>query len=500
MKTTFSRAEPSSWKGDALVLGLHASDLTSQSPARALDTTTGGLLTEALRGDDFSAREGESFLLHAPPGLSVRKLLIVGLGSPDTISPETARRFCGTAARALAACDVKRVGVLVPENLFTAQAVQAGVEGFLIGPGGIDAFQTDNGKKRGQDTYRGPFTALTFLVPAPAPQAVRRAAECGAIVAEGMIEARRLVNEPGNIMTPVRLAAEARRLGRAAGVPVTTWGRRQIEEKGFGGLLAVTAGSRLEPRFIIMSYTPPGQRSPRSPLALVGKGITFDSGGISIKPGKGMEEMKADMAGAAAVIGAMSAIGRLQPPQPVLGIVPTCENMPSGSATRPGDVIRTFSGRTVEVLNTDAEGRLILADALGWVLTRKPAAIVDIATLTGSCVVSLGHVYAGLMTNDEEWAGTVRSHALAQGEKVWQLPMDSEYDELVKSDIADVRNTGKDHPGAITAAKLLEQFVGDVPWVHLDIAGMEWIKTKKAWIGAGPTAFGVRTFVSLAMR
>jgi leucyl aminopeptidase len=212
-----------------------------------------------------------------------------------------------------------------------------------------------------------------------------------------------------------------------------------------------------------------------------------------------MEEMKADMAGAAAVIGAMSVIGRLKPDRPVTGIVPACENMPSGSATRPGDVIKTYSGKTIEVINTDAEGRLILADALAFALEEKPSAIVDVATLTGACIVALGHVYAGLMGNDSDWVEKVRATAAEHGEKAWPLPMDPEYDQLVKSEIADVRNTGKDSPGAITAAKLLEKFTGDTPWAHLDIAGMDWRKEATSWIGAGPTGYGVRTLVALAL-
>jgi leucyl aminopeptidase len=408
------------------------------------------------------------------------------------------RRFCGTASRALLRIGVKTVGVIVPAAHASAGGVEAGVEGFLAGPGGIDAHRT--GEKRRPDPYRGEYSSLTLFLPDRITSGLRSAVRRGEIVAEAMILTRRLTNEPGNLMTPARLATEARRAGRAAGVSVTVWERRQIEEHGLGGLLAVTAGSALPPRFIIMRYTPEGGRGKNAPLVLVGKGITFDSGGISIKPGKGMEEMKADMAGAAAVIGALSAIGRLQPRGAVIGVIPACENMPSGSATRPGDVITAYGGTTIEVVNTDAEGRLILADALAWAREQEPSAIVDIATLTGSCVVSLGHIYAGLMANDEAWARVVRETALAQGEKVWQLPMDPEYDELVKSDIADIRNTGTDHPGTITAAKLLERFTGEVPWVHLDIAGMEWRKDARPWVGAGPTAFGVRTFVALALR
>jgi leucyl aminopeptidase len=315
-----------------------------------------------------------------------------------------------------------------------------------------------------------------------------------------MLLARRLVNTPGNLMTPVIMAGEARRACRAAGISCTVIAEKQIRERGFHGMIAVSQGSVNPPRLVIMRYRPEGSAASKPPLALVGKGITFDSGGISIKPSKGMEEMKADMAGAAAVIGAMTAIGRLKPSRPVIGITPLCENMPSGSATRPGDVISTYAGKTIEVVNTDAEGRLILADALAYAVEQKPEGIVDIATLTGACVAALGHVYAGLAGNDPDWIGAVSRSAAASGEKVWEMPMDSAYDELVESEVADVRNTGKEHPGMITAAKLLEKFVGDTPWAHLDIAGVEWQKGSRPWAGPGPTAFGVRLFVDLALR
>ena len=499
MKITLSRTLPVAFKGDALAVGVFKPAETDAPIVRELDSATAGLIAEAFAGGEFSAKEGELLLLHRPQGLGVRRLLIAGLGEARESQQETLRRLGGMTARGLRKQGVKTVAVALPENITDPAGVQACVEGFAVGPGGIDAYKTDekNGRK---DPYRGEYSRLVLLCPGGISQAMRGAAKRGEAVAEGIILARRLVNTPGNLMTPVALASEARKACRAADIAVTVLNQKQLRDRGFGGILAVSSGSTNPPRFIVLRYNPEaaGKRK-NPPLALVGKGITFDSGGISLKPVANMEEMKADMAGAAAVIGAMAVIGRLKPARPVIGIVPASENMPSGSAVKPGDVITTYSGKTIEVVNTDAEGRLVLADALAYALEAKPEAIVDAATLTGACVVALGHVYAGLMGNNDEWVDVVRRTAAAHGEKAWPLPMDSEYDSLVNSDIADVRNTGKDSPGAITAAKLLEKFVGDTPWAHLDIAGMEWRKEAAAWIGAGPTGYGVRTFVALAL-
>ncbi|MCK4772254.1 MAG: leucyl aminopeptidase [Candidatus Latescibacteria bacterium] len=498
MKITLSRTTPATCKDDALAVGVFEPAAVDTPHLRELDSITGGLVSDAMAGPEFSAKEGELLLLHRPQGLGVRRLLIAGLGKKEEYSQETCRRLGGMASRRLRKQGMKTVAVALPGEVTDSAGIQACVEGFLIGPGDIDAYKTEQKTKK-KDPYRGEYTRLILLCPGPITQSMRDAARRGEVVADGMILVRRLVNTPSNLMTPVVLAAEARRACRPAGVSVTVLNEKQLRDRGFGGVLAVSGGSSNPPRFIVMRYRPEGERKRKKPpLALVGKGITFDSGGISLKPVANMEEMKADMAGAAAVIGAMAAIGHLKPSRPVIGIVPACENMPSGRAVKPGDVIKTYSGKTIEVLNTDAEGRLILADGLAYALEQKPAAIVDVATLTGACVVALGHVYAGLMGNDDEWVKTVRETAAAHGEKAWPLPMDREYNELVKSDIADVRNTGKDSPGAITAAKLLEKFAGNTPWAHLDIAGMEWRKEATAWIGSGPTGYGVRTFVALA--
>ncbi len=499
MRITFSRTDPVRWPGDALVLGLFEGSSGDDPLFQRFDAATGGALTRAVRAEAFTAESGSTLLLPTSDGLAAERLLLVGLGARGGQDPTAGRRLGGTAARRLLKREVGSVGILPVAGSAEPAMVSAIADGFLNGAAGIDAFKTGPEKRR--DPYGCPYRSLSLLAGDRVTRAHREAVRRAEAMAVGLSLARRLVNTPANRMTPRQLASEARRAGRASGVRVEVWDEARIRREGMGALLAVSAGSSETPRFIVMRYRPEDPRAAASPpLALVGKGITFDTGGISIKPAKGMEEMKADMAGAAAVIGALTAIGLLRPEQTVLGVVPTCENMPSGSATRPGDVIETWSGQTIEVLNTDAEGRLVLADALAWTAARKPAAMVDIATLTGACVVALGHVYAGLMGNDEAWVERVRSTAAEEGEKLWPLPMDPEYDELVASDIADVRNTGKDQPGVITAAKLLERFVGEVPWAHLDIAGTEWRKESKPWTGAGPTGFGVRTFVGLALR
>ncbi len=499
MKTILSRTSTTEFRGEALVIGVFESETTASPHLSSIDSVTDGLLAGAMTREGFTGRKGETLLIHAPRGMDVSLLLLTGLGPAGTADRETGRMLGGTAARRLRKSGIKVVAIEIREEGADREGIRAVVEGFVTGGGGIDAYKT--AKKSRRDPYRAPYTGLTLLCPGSVTKAMRAGVATGSVVADAMLLTRRLVNTPANLMTPVIMAGEARRACRASGVSCTVLNEKQLRERGFNGLLAVNQGSANPPRMVVMRYRPAEARAAsKPPLALVGKGITFDSGGISIKPAKGMGEMKADMAGAAAVIGAMSAIGRLQPSRPVIGITPLCENMPSGSAIRPGDVITSYAGKTIEVVNTDAEGRLILADGLAYAVEQEPEGIVDIATLTGACVTALGHVYAGLAGNDPGWIDTVVSTSRASGEKVWQMPMDSDYDALVESEIADVRNTGKEAPGMITAAKLLEKFVGNTPWVHLDIAGVEWQKESRPWSGPGPTAFGVRLFVDLALR
>jgi leucyl aminopeptidase len=316
-------------------------------------------------------------------------------------------------------------------------------------------------------------------------------------VAEATNAARDLVNEPGNTHTPTELARRARAMTRGARIRCRVLGPRELRRLGARALLAVARGSQEPPRLIILEYRGGRRRGPH--LGLVGKGITFDSGGISIKPAENMEAMKGDMAGAAAVLAATRAIALLHLPIHVTAIIPATENLPSGTALKPGDIIRAMSGKTIEVINTDAEGRLVLADALHYARARKASHLVDVATLTGACVVALGTVNSGAFTNNQALLDTVVAAGKTAGERIWPLPMDAEYDELIKSDIAEIKNTGGRKGGAITGAKFLQNFVGDTPWVHLDIAGTFETDKEKGYLAKGGTGVMVRTLVNLAV-
>jgi leucyl aminopeptidase len=315
-------------------------------------------------------------------------------------------------------------------------------------------------------------------------------------LAEAANFCRDLANEPSNVLTPTELAQRATSWAQDAGLECDVFDKAWMEERKMGALLGVAQGSEQPPKFIVLRYKGGGTTH----LALVGKGITFDTGGISIKPAAGMEEMKGDMSGAAAVIAAMGAIARLKPAIDVTAVAPCTENMPSGTAIKPGDVLYAMTGTTIEVLNTDAEGRLILADGLGYAVEQQPDAIVDVATLTGAISMALGNVAMGAMTNNSSLYGKVRGAAEAAGEKVWELPMFDEYKEQIKSDVADIKNTGGRGAGSITAAFFLKEFVRDIPWVHLDIAGVDFYEKEKGVTVKGASGIPVRTLVNLALQ
>jgi leucyl aminopeptidase len=418
----------------------------------------------------------------------------MGLGKPEELTLDRVRVVAAEAARALRKIGVRRLCTIVhgagTGGLDPAQATQALVEGTLLGLYRFLEYKKNNDHAKaidrvtivGQDPKRLRTTAT----------AVRR----GRILAEAANAARDLVNEPGNALTPAELARRAQAMARAARVRCEVFGPRELRRLGAGGLLGVARGSQEPPRLIVLTYR--GRRDGPH-LGMVGKGVTFDSGGISIKPAENMEAMKGDMAGAAAATAAICAIARLGLPIRVTTVVPATENLPSGTALKPGDILRAMSGKTIEVINTDAEGRLILADALAFARKRGVTHLVDAATLTGACVVALGTINSGAFTNNQAWLETVLAAGRAAGEKIWPMPMDVEYDELIKSDIAEIKNTGGRKGGAITAAKFLQQFVGDTPWVHLDIAGTSESDKEKGYQIKGATGVMARTFTHLAM-
>ena len=362
--------------------------------------------------------------------------------------------------------------------------MQAAAEGLMLGDFSYDALRAE--KTRFGRT--APSLALIWSEEAAA--GAEAAASTGRTIADAQNFARDLVSRPGNVATPVRLAEEAEALGER-GIAVQAWSAEKLREEGFGALLAVSKGSAEPPRFIILEHRGEGG----SPIVLVGKGITFDSGGISLKPSKGMEEMKYDMAGAAAVLGAIRALSDLGTSRRVVALIPTAENLPSGNAVKPGDVIRGVSGRSIEIVNTDAEGRLVLSDALSYATRLGPSAIVDVATLTGGCVVALGRHAAGLMSNDDELARALEEASIRSGERVWRLPLWPEYGKQLESDIADIKNSGGREASPITAGYFLKEFVENVPWAHLDIAGTAWADEARAHQPKGATGAGVRLLV-----
>jgi leucyl aminopeptidase len=395
--------------------------------------------------------------------------------------------------RTLKSKGVRSIALLL-EQPNTAEAV---VEGALLGAWEADKYKSDlkkNDKK---------IETFTLAVPGPLSQddaeALNRSLECGRVIAEGQNLARALVNEPANKLFPADLMEAARQMANDSSLPCEVLDREAMAKLGMGALLGVAQGSANPPFLVVIQYVPEAPGNSKDHLALVGKGVTFDTGGLSIKPSESMERMKYDMAGAAAVIGAMQAIAKLKPAIPVTAYIPTVENMINGKAQRPGDIITALSGKTIEVLNTDAEGRLILADALTYANRQGVTHIVDAATLTGAIGVALGHHNIGAFTNDEPLLTRFLAAAKTAGEKTWQLPMDEEYKEYLKSAFADLPNVGGRYGGSISAAWFLREFADPTPWVHLDIAATAWLDDGKPWLSKGPSGVAVRSFVQLAM-
>lgn len=466
---------------DALVIGLH-SESPPSGPAAEFDRTSGGLLARLIESKEITGKKCETVTLLAPPGVKAAQVVVAGLGAKEGLDRGAAYRAAAAAAKSIAGKQRSRVVFALADN-WAGDLVEAGVCGSLVGCVGQDLYRT---KKN-----RFPISEVVWAT------SDAQAAGRGAILGEAVNLTRRLVNEPPSEIYPESFAAEAVRVAEACGMAVEVWDQARLEAERCGSLLAVAKGSDRPPRLVILKYSGGPAGSP--PLAIVGKGVTFDSGGLSIKPTDGMKTMKCDMAGAATMLGALQAIAQLKLPVNVVGLAGLVENMLSGSSYKLGDVLRARSGKTIEVLNTDAEGRLVLADVLDVALQQQPAKIVDLATLTGACVVALGNDVAGAMTNDQAWCNAVKAAADKCGELLWQLPMFPEFGEQIRSEVADIKNVGDGRfGGAITAAKFLEEFVAGKPWVHLDIAGPAFLESSKSWLDAGGTGYGVRTLVELA--
>ena len=458
-----------------------------------LDRLAGGALKRAVAAGDFRGREGDRVPAYGGGPRGPQRVLYLGVGASRALTPEKLRVAAGKAVRAAeryrTASLALFLGGLDPDTV-GAQGFQAAAEGLVLASWRFDELRSAPARQSAPEAgaeARGdepPPPVTSAVLAAPASTELERGVRIGHAFATGENAARTLQARPGNIATPSHLAAEAQRIADEAGLDVEVLGPGEMVAEGMEALLAVSRGSDEEPRLIVLRHL--GGAPGDAPLVLVGKGLTFDAGGISIKPAKGMENMKYDMSGGAAVLGAMHAIGRLGVGANVMGVIPSSENLLNGSATKPGDVIGSRAGKSIEVINTDAEGRLILADALNYANDWHPAAIVDCATLTGACVIALGHHRSALLGNDDELMAELRRAGERAAEPCWPLPLDAWYREQLKSRVADLKNVGGRPAGTITAACFLSEFAGETPWAHLDIAGTAYGKTTKPYLRDGP--------------
>jgi leucyl aminopeptidase len=460
------------------------------SVVAGLDGATGGEVARALESKEFQGKAFDLFVTPVTPGAwRARRVALIGGGLGER-GPELIRKMATAAGLAARARRVARAAFGVRGNGTSAELAQAAIEGLTLAEFNAGTYKT------GEPAPPAP-PAWTVVVTDPNDAAAAAAVARGRVLGECSNLARELANEPGNTLTPREFARRAAALGAEVGVKTEILDENQIENLGMGMLLGVARGSAEPPRVIVFRWEPAG--APASPvLGLVGKGITFDTGGISIKPADRMELMKDDMSGGAAVACAMRAIALLKAPLRVIGVVPTTENMPGGRAIKPGDILKSAAGKTVEVINTDAEGRLILGDGLWYARQLGATHLVDVATLTGAVVVALGKVTTGLFGNNEAWMETVRRVANGAGDRAWPMPLFDEYREQIKSEIADMMNTGGRAAGSITAAMFLKEFVDGVPWAHLDIAGTAWAEESKPYLPKGPSGVAVRTLAALA--
>ncbi len=482
-ETTVVRAAPAGHQTPFLAIAAPRGGLP---PSLAdLDRTAGGALRRVFDAGDFSGKRDETALVY--PSGTADRILLVGLGKPEEIGRGSLRRAAAIAAKRMRSVGVARGAFhLPPESLGgvpAADAAQVAAEGLAQGVWQFTEM------KRPPEEKKPALEQIELLAPTDT-EAFEQGHRIGAALGAGQTLARSIQVLPGNVCTPTYLGRVAEELGARHGIGVTVLDKAAIVRERMGALLAVAQGSAEEPRFIILEY----DGGAGSPAVLVGKGVTFDTGGISIKPAQNMEDMKYDMSGAAAVLGTFEMLGRLRPAVRVVGLIPSTENMPSGTAVRPGDVITSHLGKTIEVINTDAEGRLILCDALSWARRYQPAAVLDIATLTGAMVVALGHTATGVMGTDDGLVEEVRRAGERSGERVWPLPLWDDYRDLMKSDIADVKNASGRPAGSISAGWFLREFVDGFPWAHLDIAGTAYSDREDATRVKGPTGIGVRLF------
>lgn len=477
---------------DVVALLLFEGETSLKHEAAWFDKALHGAIVDLMRTGEFEGKCGDALLVHSQAKVPAKRVLLLGLGKRRDFRLDVLRQAMGYAAKrvrqAKAGSFFATMPALLPRGSNAVEAAQAMTEGAVLASYQFNEYRSDaNGKNKSEGV------TLTLLVPdkgklKQVAEGVRR----GTATAEAACFTRDLCNHPANVMTPPRVAEEAKAIAKETGVGLKILEKQDIEELGMGALLGVGRGSHEPPKFIILEYKGPKTGKDSKPTVLVGKTITFDTGGISLKPSENMEQMKADMTGGAEVLASVRAAARLKLPLHLVGILPVAENMPGGGAMKPGDIVKTLSGKTVEVQNTDAEGRLILADALSYAARLNPSAVIDVATLTGACVVALGQFAIGMFGTNDALKRRVQAAGQKAGERVWEMPLWDDYFEQLRSDVADMRNIGGRGGGMITAALFLSKFAEGYPWVHLDIASTDWSERERAYLPKGPTGVGTR--------
>jgi len=482
-------------EADAIIVNHFEGMASPEGETAAVDRALDGAISQLIKRGEIKGKKNEITMVHSFGKLPAARVAVVGLGKPSELSVSKVRGAVAEACRWLRAREINTIATVAQganiNDISPVDAAQAIVEGALLGTYTFRRHMTKEEDKPGE------IKQLSIVGADGLKAQLEAGVNRGQITSEATNLARDMVNEPANYMTPTDMAELATKLAKSHGMEITVIDLEQMKELGMGGLLGVSQGSRQPPKFIVLNYR--GGASKEPDIALVGKGITFDSGGISIKPSEKLEEMKGDMAGGAAVMGAMSAIARLKPKINAMALIPATENLPDGNALKPGDVLTAMNGKTMEIISTDAEGRLILADALSYARKQGAKKIVDAATLTGACRIALGDICTGAFGNNQELVDRVIAAGREAGELIWQMPMYDEYAEQNKSDVADIKNVGGRLAGAITAAKFLAEFVNDAPWVHLDIAGTSLTDKERGHQIKGATGVPVRTLVNLVI-
>jgi len=483
---------------DALAVAVFKNDKPTSGILKDLDRITGGILAGVVKGGEFKGEGGETALIRfAKKGkVKATRLLLIGMGDREEYKASAVSIVSGTATRFFRPLNIKSFALLPRCDAYSVEVAQNAVQGVVTSQFELDKYKT-------KDKNDKSIASFVICVDGAQPADLREGIARGTVIGESMNFTRDLANEPPNILTPTEMAKRAQAMAKEVGLKIEVLDEARMEKLGMGSLLSVSKGSAEPAKLIVVNYAPATSKSRKGGelLALVGKGITFDTGGISIKPAEGMDAMKYDMSGGATVLGTMRAIALLKPTVPVMGVVAAVENMPDGKASRPSDVVTASTGKTVEILNTDAEGRLILADAVAYAEKNGATRIVDMATLTGAVIVALGDINTGIMGNDQLFVDEIIDCGKEAGENFWQLPVGKDYSKQIKSDIADIKNIGpRGKAGTIIGAVFIQEFVDKAKWAHLDIAGTAWADSPKPYQSKGPTAVAVRTLIKLIER